>query len=134
MLQKEITITLQPVKDGDQPHDVAVNLCYCFATEIAYKDLSGEDISMFFKDAASDVSQERMPDTKRIIFVILSAMIAFEQATGKKQEVTDQDLMTRTTPEGLSVALGTIIGLRTKFYHVPDGEPEEKDGGKSKNA
>ena len=83
MKQKTITITLQPVNPDEQPREVQLPLAYCFATEIAYKDLIDEDIADFMQEAVTAISGEtpRMPDIKKTIFAIIAAAMAYSQAT-----------------------------------------------------
>ena len=35
-------------------------------------------------------------------------------------------MMYDATSEEIGMALGTIIGLRAEFYHIPSDEPEDK--------
>ena len=119
-----------------------VGLTYCYATEIAFKDLSDGDITDFMQEAVESIQQQRMPDVKKSLYLIIAAHMAYTQAKGiSEPAVKDSDLMTAATPDEVGTALGTIIALRTEFYHVPSGEPEDKpepDGkkgkGKRKNA
>lgn len=138
MKQKTITITLQPVNPDEQPLEVQLPLAYCFATEIAYRDLTDEDITTFMKDAIVAINEQRMPDIKKTISAILAAIIAYSKATKTEMPIEDKDLMYRTTSEDIGLALGTVIGLRIDFYHVPTGEPEDKTekqkGKKRKNS
>ena len=71
MITKEITIAGKPVTLG-----------YCYATEIAYKDLSGEDITTILQETLAAVNAEppRMPDTKRSIYLVLAAVMAYYQS------------------------------------------------------
>lgn len=125
---KEITIAGKPVTLG-----------YCYATEIAYKDLSGEDISAIIQEtfAAINAKPARMPDTKRSIYLVLAAVMAYYQSKGEDAPIKDTDLMNETTPVELGIALGTIITLWAQFYNIPKGEPEDKPakgkGKKEKN-
>ena len=48
--------------------------------------------------------------------------------------VQSEDMMREATPNEIGTALGTIIVLRSQFYHVPDGEPEDKKGTEGKNS
>lgn len=144
MTEKIITITTKDAEGRNVKKDLP--LAYCFATEIAYKYLSGEDITDFMQEAVKTLSGEnpRMPDIKRTIYAILAAAMAHEEATGTKSSVTDKDLMTTATPQELGVALGTVLALRAEFYHVPKDEPKDsvpdgsasgkKGKGKRKNA
>ena len=47
-------------------------------------------------------------------------------APGIEPPVTDKQLMYQLSPKDLGLAIGTILGLRSQFYHVPGGEPEDK--------
>lgn len=104
-----------------------VTLAYCFATEISYKILAEEDITEFFEDAIKNIQEERMPDTRKSIYAILAAMSAYCDGKGiKDYPITDEELMYDVSPTEIGGAIGTIIGLRSEFYHVPKDEPEDK--------
>ena len=127
MIHEEITLAGKPVTLG-----------YCYATEIAYKDLSGEDIAAILQDtvAAVNAKPQRMPDAKRSIYLVLAAVIAYYQSQDTDAPIKDTDLMNDTTPIELGTALGTIINLWAQFYNIPKGEPEDKPAkgkGKAKN-
>ena len=114
MLQKEITLC------GRQ-----VTLAYCYATEIAYKDLSDENIADYIKEAVACIQQETDPDVKHTIYAILACMLAYYQSRGEEAPLTDTDLMNDAKPAELGTAIFTIIGLRMDFYHVPKDEPAD---------
>ena len=121
MNTKELTICDKPVTLG-----------YCFATEISFKDLAKQDITDFMIEAIPLIQAKQMPDTKSIIYLILSSILAYYEDPAKAP-VTDRDIMRDATPEELGIALGTIITMRADFYHIPYGEPEDK-GDDEKNA
>ena len=126
MIHEEITIAGKPVTLG-----------YCYATEVAYKELSGEDIADIIQEtiAAVNAQPARMPDAKRSIYLVLAAVMAYYQSKGEDAPIKDTDLMNDCTPLELGTALGTIITLWSKFYHIPAGEPKEKPTkGKGKKA
>lgn len=138
MTEKTINISK---KDADGNIIQAdVTLAYCYATEIAFKDLSGGDITDFMQEAIENIQQQRMPDIKKTIYLIIAAHMAYTEANGiKEPAIKDLDLMTTATPDEVGTALGIVIGLRAEFYHVPAGEPEDKPdkgngGRKRKNA
>ena len=114
MLTKEITLC------GRQ-----VTLAYCYATEIAYKDLSDENIADYIKEAVACIQQETDPDVKHTIYAILACMLAYYQSRGEDAPITDTDLMNDAKPAELGTAIFTIIGLRMDFYKVPKGEPAD---------
>lgn len=127
MIHEEITLAGKPVTLG-----------YCYATEIAYKDLSDEDIAAIIQEtfAAVNAQPKRMPDAKRSIYLVLAAVMAYYESKGEDAPIKDTDLMNDTTPLELGTALGTIITLWAKFYNIPNGEPEDKPQkrkGKAKN-
>lgn len=124
MIKKEITICGKPV-----------TLAYCYATEIAYKDCSGEDILAFLTEALPLIQQKQMPDVKKTLFLIIASMLSYYE-DDVKLPVTDKDMMHEATPEDIGTALGTIIALRAQFYHIPDDEPKDKpaaEGAEGKN-
>lgn len=127
MIHEEITLAGKPVTLG-----------YCYATEIAYKDLSGEDINTIIQDiiTVTNAQPARMPDAKRSIYLVLAAIMAYYQSKDEDAPIKDTDLMNDTTPLELGTALGIIINLCSKFYNIPKGEPADKPQkgkGKKKN-
>lgn len=127
MITENVTLAGKPVTLG-----------YCYATEIAYKDLSGEDIADIIQETIACVNAQpaRMPDAKRSIYLVLAAVMAYYESKKEKAPIKDTDLMTECTPLELGTALGTIITLWAKFYNIPNGEPIEKPTkrkGKAKN-
>jgi len=127
MIHEEITLAGKPVTLG-----------YCYATEIAYKDLSGEDIADIINETIACVNAQppRMPDTKRSIYLVLAAVMAYYQSKDEEAPIKDTDLINDTTPLELGTALGTIINIWAQFYNIPKGEPADKPTkrkGKAKN-
>ena len=126
MIHEEITIAGKPVTLG-----------YCYATEVAYKELSGEDIADIIQETITAVNAQpaRMPDAKRSIHLVRAAGMAYYQSKDEDAPIKDTDLMNDCTPLELGTALGTIITLWAQFYHIPAGEPKEKPTkGKGKKA
>lgn len=128
MIHEEVTLAGKPV-----------NLGYCYATEIAYKDLSDENITDIIQDTITGINAtpSRMPDAKRSIHLVLAAIIAYYECVKKEKPIKDIDIMSESTPEEIGNAIGTIIKLWAKFYNIPKGEPAEKPakgkGKKKKN-
>lgn len=129
MKTKEVTICGKPVK-----------LAYCYATEIAYNDLAGEELPPFVQQAAMALNENKMPTVKNAIYAIISAMMPCYK-DDEQPPVTDSNIIEDATPEELAIAIGTIIVLYAEFYHIPKNEPEEKPdsngtkkGKKRKNA
>ena len=120
-----------------------INLCgksvtmgYCYATEIAFKDLSGQDMTDFAMETVTAFQKERMPDVKKTIYAILACVMAYYESKGEDAPVKDSELINETSPMEVGQALGTVLSLRAEFYAVPAGEPEEKPAkgkGKAKN-
>ena len=125
MIQKEITLC-----------NKQVTLAYCYATEIAYKDLSDEDMFDYAQAAVEDIQAQRDPDIKKTILAIIACMMAYYEDSDKAP-VKDSEIMKQATPVEIGTAMLTILSMRSEFYHVPKDEPEdkpEKGGKKRKNA
>ena len=114
MITKEITLCSRQI-----------NIGYCYATEIAYKDLTDENITEYIKEAIDCVQQERDPDPKKTILAIIACMMAYYE-DADKAPVKDSEIMKQATPVEIGTAMLTILSMRSEFYHVPKDEPEEK--------
>lgn len=113
-----------------------VSIAYCYATELAYKDYTNEDITDFIPEIINSTHAGQMPDTKKSIYLILSAIMAAAQSKNEEPAITDKELMFEASPEDMGNALASIIMLRLKFYNIPLGEPKDKPakgGKKAKN-
>ena len=102
-----------------------VNLSYCYATEIGFKILAGEDISEFAKEVLEAIQNKVMPDTEKSIFLIIAAAQAYSESHEEKEQINSSDLMFKCSPEELATALGTIIVMKAEFYNLPKGEEPE---------
>ena len=135
MIKQNVTFTCRT--DGtDETEQRTVTMGYCYATEIAFKDLAGQDIADFMTEALPLIQENKMPDIKKTIYAILSCMIAYYQSIGEDVPVKDTDLMNEATPLEIGTAFGTFLTLRGEFYRIPTGEPAEKPAkgrGKAKN-
>ena len=114
----------------------AVTLCYCYATEIAFKTLAERDINDFWLEAVPQLREQRMPDVRQTIYLLLASITAYYNSIDEQAPVTDKVLMNDATPTELGTALGTVMRLRGEFYAVPADEPADKPakGRKGKNA
>ena len=114
-----------------------VTLSYCFATEIAYKDYTGENISDYMKEAIAKTTATppQMPDVKKTMYIILAAMMAYYASKDQEAPVKDGEIMTEATPQELGAALGTVLSLYAQFYAMPEEMKgkESKRKGKGKN-
>lgn len=124
MIKKEITLCGK-----------AVTLAYCYATEIAYKKLAGDDMLDYAKHAIESIQSERDPDTEHTLYAIIACMMAYYKDEDKFP-VNDKDIMDEATPVEFGTAMLTILNMRSEFYNVPKGEDEKpnKGKGKGKNA
>lgn len=116
-----------------------VTLAYCYATEIAYKDLTNEDIIKYIRYAIECIQSKEDPDIKQSVFAIVACMIAYSQSKDEEETpVTNKELMLNMSPLELGKAVLAIISMRLEFYKVPDQESgekktEKKEKGKGKN-
>lgn len=115
MNTQEITLCGKPVTLG-----------YCYATEIAYKNLAGQDINDFMTEVREAITANLMPDIEKTIFLLLASMLSYYESRKEEIPVKSEDLMNDCTPPELGTALGTILAIRSKFYNIPTGEPEDK--------
>lgn len=132
MKTKEITIC------GKQ-----VTLAYCYATEIIYKDIRGEELIDFFQHANDCISKKREPDVKRTLSVIISLSMAYDQWKNEDdkdapQQLTLKELMNEAAPAEIGMAMLAVLDLRRQFYHVSKSDEEEvkadEKEGEEKNA
>lgn len=115
MKKKEITLC------GKQ-----VVLAYCYATEIAFRELSDQDITDFLTEAIPQIQESKMPDAKKVTSLIVASVLSYSESKGEKAPIQSEDIMYRAEAEEIGNALGVIIGLRAEFYHVPSGELQDK--------
>ena len=111
-------------------------MAYCYATEIAYKNMTNEDMFDYIQKAVEAIQNQRDPDIEKTIYAILACMMAYYE-DADKAPVKDSEIMKQATPVEIGTAMLTILSMRSEFYHVPSGEPEdkpEKGGKKRKNA
>ena len=115
MKKKEITLA------GKQ-----VTVAYCYATEIAYKDLSGQDIADFMGEVGEAIAANKMPDVKKSIFLLVAAIMSYYETKKEDAPISDAQIMTEATPLEMGAAIGAVLNLRSEFYALPEGEPKEK--------
>lgn len=128
MIQKEITLL------GKQ-----VTLAYCYGTEISYKLLAEQECTDFVREVLTGLQDNRMPDIRNAIYLIMSAMTAYYESQKQPNPIDDNELIFHATPEDIGLAIGTIAGMYIEFYKIPvnepdDKEPKKKHGKKEKNA
>ena len=113
-----------------------VTLGDCHATEIGYNLMSDEDVSEFFSHAVACLQDNRMPDIRKTICMIIAAVKAYSEWKEEPASITDRELMYEADPVEVGTALGTILQLRADFYHLPTSEPtgDESEGEEQKNA
>lgn len=115
MKKKEITLA------GKQ-----VTVAYCYATEIAYKDLSGQDLADFMGEVGEAIAANKMPDVKKSIFLLVAAIMSYYETKKEDAPIRDAQIMTEATPLEMGAAIGSVLNLRSEFYALPEGEPKEK--------
>jgi hypothetical protein len=104
-----------------------VALAYCYATEIAFSDYTGQDINRFIASLMPD-DDGNIPttDPKKVLYAILSAALAYAQNMEQECPIKDTDLMYEAKPADLVLALATVFELRKQWYEIPDGDTTEK--------
>lgn len=140
MIKQNVTFTCR-IDGTEETEQRTATMGYCYATEIVYTDLAGEDIQNFMQEVfnASSTEATLMPNPKKAIYAILACLLAYYKSKGEESPVKDTDLMNEITPQELGIAIGTIIGLRAQFYYLPENEQkaaerEQAKKGKGKKA
>ena len=103
-----------------------VMLGYCFATEILFNEMAGEEVGTFVKEAISQISEGNMPDRKKSMILIQAAMEAYYESVGTKAPFTEKDLKDSHHSDEFGTAIGTILGMYIKMNTSPTGESDEK--------
>ena len=104
-----------------------VTLAYCFATEIAYKEIADEEMLDFIRYAIDALQQGRDPDAKRSLSAIYACIIAYAEATAEEGKsaiypFTIKELMNNVSPSEYITAMLAVIDIRNQFYHTPKGD------------
>ena len=113
-----------------------VALAYCYATEIAFSDYTGQDINQFIASLMPDDDGNKpTADPKKVLYAILSAALTYAENMEQECPIKDTDLMYSAKPGELIEAFTAVIQLRNEWYHVPEGEPKDKpaEGDDAKN-
>lgn len=124
MIIQEVNFT-KTDKQGKESQ-VKVMLGYCFATEILFNEMAGEEVGTFVKEAISQISEGKMPDRKKSMILIQAAMEAYYESVGKKAPFTEKDLKDSHHSDEFGTAIGTILGMYIKMNTSPAGENAEK--------
>ena len=124
MIIQEVQFT-KTDKQGKESQ-VKVMLGYCFATEILFNEMAGEEVGTFVKEAISQISEGKMPDRKKSMILIQAAMEAYYESVGKKAPITEKDLKDSHHSDEFGTAIGTILGMYIKMNTSPAGESDDK--------
>ena len=103
MKTKQITLCGQQVTIG-----------YCFATEIA-----------FLKYTGVSVEDMDVKNPEHIIYLILSAIIAYYEAEKQELPIKDTDLMYKSNPTEMIQAVASVFELNHEWYAVPKGDTND---------
>lgn len=134
MKKQNVTFTCR-IDGTEETEQRSVTLAYCYATEIAFKNMANEDISVYMQEIFTSSQKGEMPDVKKGVYLILAAMMAYYESIKEKAPVKDTDIMNEATPEEFGAAIASVINLWKAFYKVPSSEqkPAKKTGKKEKN-
>ena len=128
MIIQEVQFT-KTDKQGKESQ-VKVMLGYCFATEILFNEMAGEEVGTFVKEAISQISEGKMPDRKKSMILIQAAMEAYYESVGKKAPITEKDLKDSHHSDEFGTAIGTLLGMYIKMNTSPAGESDKKKDAK----
>ena len=105
-----------------------VGVKYCFATEIGFRDLSGESIDKFDAQNPSHATA-----------LIVAAIVAYYQSRGEDSPIETEKIIYEARPQELIVAMAAIFKLRNTWYSGDEEgkeelnltEEEKKEAGKN---
>lgn len=92
---------------------VKVGVKYCFATEIGFRDLSGESIDKFDATNPSHATA-----------LIMAAIVAYYQSRGEESPIETEKIMYEARPKELIETMTAIFTLRNTWY---SGDEEGKE-------
>lgn len=123
MNEKKITIAGKEAK-----------LLYCFQTEIAYHDITGEELNTFINSTIKDAKDNKTPDGKKVACAIVAANIASSEYEGIEQTLTIKDILHKANAAEILQAFAAILELFIKFYQTPveEANKDDKKGGSKK--
>lgn len=85
-----------------------VTVAYCYATEIAFGNFTGLCI-----DDLNPLNPNHH------IYLILSAINAYNLSKDIKQDILDYDIMYNAKPEEIINAFKTVLELKCEWYEIP---------------
>lgn len=117
-------------------------LAYCYATELAFYDMTDTDINDFFKEFFSPNKEEDEEEKKKkesrklklILYAIFAAAFSYSESVEKDCEIDHKTLMFHAKPAEITDAFACVIELRNEWYKLPsDDKPKKEDEDSEKN-
>lgn len=97
-----------------------VTLAFCYATEIAFAEYTGESFHEYIRTAGDK------QDAKKMLYVIMAAIMAWAQYEQKDPVITDKQLLYEATPEQFTAAYVAVMELFASFYKLPLGDKQQQ--------
>lgn len=116
-------------------------LAYCYATELAFYDMTDTDINDFFKEFFSPNKEEDEDEKKKkesrklklILYAIFAAAFSYSESIEKDCEIGHKTLMFHAKPAEITDAFACVIELRNEWYKLPSDDKPKKDEDGEKN-
>lgn len=116
-------------------------LAYCYATELAFYDMTDTDINDFFKEFFSPNKEEDEEEKKKkeshklklILYAIFAAAFSYSESVEKDCEIDHKTLMFHAKPAEITDAFACVIELRNEWYKLPSDDKPKKDEDGEKN-
>jgi hypothetical protein len=116
-------------------------LAYCYATELAFYDMTDTDINDFFKEFFSQNKEEDEEEKKKkesrklklILYAIFAAAFSYSESVEKDCEIDHKTLMFHAKPSEITEAFSCVIELRNEWYKLPSDDKPKKDEDGEKN-
>ena len=117
-------------------------LAYCYATELAFYDMTDTDINDFFKEFFSPNKEEDDEEKKKkesrklklILYAIFAAAFSYSESVERDCEIDHKTLMFHAKPAEITDAFACVIELRNEWYKLPSNDkPKKEDEDGEKN-
>ena len=116
-------------------------LAYCYATELAFYDMTDTDINDFFKEFFSPNKEEDEEEKKKkesrkmklILYAIFAAAFSYSESVERDCEIDHKTLMFHAKPAEITDAFACVIELRNEWYKLTSDDKTKKDEDGEKN-
>lgn len=124
MITQEVQFTKTDKQGKETP--VKVMLGYCFATEIMFHELAGQNVSDFVKEALEALQNNKFMEDPRTVHLIRASIESYYESVNKKAPITDKDIVASHHKDEIGTMFGTVLSMYLKMNMSPQGDGEDK--------